>query len=395
MYRNRRKKRARYDDLNYEYETSLNKVLNFYKDHPYYNHVAPQYYETVINSKLESHYAYAQEAYEKIMDNLSIECKSLLYHRISYFSMIIVKDKITLKETEPREVANEDRRKGRPLSKGIKALHAQHVNNRVLLFNKDRNEKLTVQNKSKFLENLKECSLVVSGGVPLYPFKNSQYIVDYTRTMKLYYFNLLYNGKRSHFEFPLTTSKNELEGWAPERLNRVPWNGLLTKMGLCIGFDKIFVVYGQFVENDGTCRNSDNIYVYDLNLEKWLQTKSKPKGIISRHSVTCCTFFDVKTRENFLYVFGGDSDEESVERLNIYNIVEYYKINYRDGSQEIELEHSMVDKRDLYYDKISYIPYVYSYAFQIKNSSDILILGGKKHSISSYETKSLRFFNYK
>lgn len=353
-----------------------------------------EFYNTAVNAKIMMHHAYAEEFYAKIKSSSSILCKIKNNLRLHHYPYLLV----IAKESQNEEMdcsKNESSLKKKELTNKVKNIHTQHMSNRILLFNKEKMESLNLQSRSSFTHKcLKEYYLVVSGGIPVLPFKHSQYIVDYHNNT-LYYFNVLHEGKIKHFEFIITPTKTELEGKF-NNLSNHPWTESLTNMGLCIGSNKIFVVYGRYIEN-GVAKNSDKIYYYDMVRKKWYNPKIKglDEQAKKRHSVTCCLLQDIKTGGDFLYVFGGECESSPDNKLNICNIVECYKITYSAELEDSEFEHIIINKVDLYSEKVSYIPYVYSYAFQIANTNNILIFGGEKYSLSSYDAKATKYFFYK
>lgn len=381
--------------FNYEYELSLSKVFASYKNHRFYSFLYSDSSDAILDHKLDSQYSYLQKFSEKFKLSASSTRK------ISSSQSNLTNMKATTSNSNQEEFVAQKgiktRRKYKESANEFKWLHSQCISNQILLFDKEKLENSTLKSKSRISkECLKEYRLVLKDGTPLLPFQSSQYVVDYANS-RLFYFNIMHQGKLTHFEFSINSSSSTLEG-TTTGISNVPWEGELTNMGLCVGKNKMFVVYGRLSDSGAVC-NSGCIYVYDLVRKAWLIPKVKGNqltSIIKRHSVTCCVFQDQKTEVDYLYVFGGERDAvPEKELMNINNIVEFYKINWSKEKFEMELEHTLINKRDLYHDKVSYVPYIYSYAFQLNRTNNIFVLGGKRHSHSPYESKTIHYFNYR
>ena len=297
-------------------------------------------------------------------------------------------------ETEETENTY-SRHKLQMMSNEVKKLHAQYKSNRIVLFKTGRLSQNIVDVNNK--DYLGEYNLVFDDGVPFIPLKVSQYIVDYENN-RVYYFNGTYKGEIRHYEFVINESESDLKGSVSVALNtNFPWDsqtkGPLIDAGLCLGNGRIYWVYGKHL-NGSTWKNSDEIYYFDQRTQKWTKPTIQGRGdkFVSRYSVTCTYFCDSKTGQEYLLVFGGDSDEPTKAPLEIYNIVEIYRMDFETGI----FEYTAIQKSALFSDKVSYIPHIYSFAFQInQNSNNVLILGGKKHPFSVFESRTTKLFNYK
>ena len=277
----------------------------------------------------------------------------------------------------------------------IREIHRSHVSNEILVFDQ---KKLEANSVGNIVSCTRKLSLMYDENTPIFPRKESQYIVDYASST-LYYFNILFENKYRAFEFKIDPNSNlSLPNTQDDRFTRnYPAQGENTifNLGLCVGDSKVFCVYGK--TSDSQC--TEQISYFDAQTREWITPKIKHRydyseqeeKFIPRHSVTC-NYFKATTLYNtkhILYVFGGLSDSiDPTKKWRIWNHVEFYTMNF--VSQTFEFR--SVSRKQLFTERVSFMPYTHSYSLQMEGQ--ILILGGQRTSNSVVEASSVSNFCY-
>lgn len=235
--------------------------------------------------------------------------------------------------------------------------------------------------------------------IPFLPRAESQYLVDYPNKM-LYFFNVPYYEKYCHFTFDLIPNVSKLIGKCNSQLNtdapRYFHGGdeedehnysTLFDVGLCIGDNKIFSVYGQAFHKQQFW-DSDEIYYYDISKKQWVKPKivlkklSSGEKMVPRHGVTCnyVHFPNNLYSKHLLYTFGGETSNQSENQTKvIMNVIEFFILDFASN----QFEYFMVDKKSFLRKEIWYIPYFHSLCFETEGK--LLIFGGEHYEDSSYE----------
>ena len=253
----------------------------------------------------------------------------------------------------------------------------RHVSNEILLFNP-----VEVKRNLEQAQNwVSKHSLVGPNKMEIFPLKESQYVVDYPN-QTLYYFNVFWEDGYTDFAFKVDFKQDQLIGEKLESSN----SEKRFKVGICQGNGVIFWVYGL---NEQNCP-SNQISYFDCKSKKWIEPKILNHRAVPRHSATCSYVYEPRTNKHFLYVFGGISKRNDPSQIEItHNNVEFYEINFKKQT----LEFHSIDKRSLFAEKVSYIPYPNSYAFSVDDQ--ILLVGGQKFATSAFETETISTFNFR
>ena len=264
--------------------------------------------------------------------------------------------------------------------------------NSICLFDIEKHQNQTISSTQDFSRLFIDCNLYVEmqngDKIPFYPHIESQHIVDYSQK-KVYYFNTLYEGKYSHFEFDLNCKTQKLYTSYNEKLNQHPLQvssqstkkfSLVSDVGLCIGFNRIFLVYGRRLEGL-QCSDSDEVFYYDIEQQKWekptinIDKRLSNQKLIARHGVTC-NYFQTSSN-HYLYVFGGEFYLDTAEEgQKICNIVEFFQMDFKRN----RFEHKMIDKKTY---QLNYVPYYHS--ISLVANERIYLFGGRHYTKSFYE----------
>lgn len=280
-------------------------------------------------------------------------------------------------------------------SRNFRHIISSRARNKIHIFNPHalKQRTLTLENKFDFFRDcIIEYELKLSNGLSFYPLKLSQFIVDYENS-KLYYFNVLYEGKYSQFEFEIVGNKfesskiliaNKLDD---EFLQKAIPNAPLTNLGLCLGDKKVFWVYGRY-SSESIAKESEQIFYFDTVKNTWVQPKIKRgNGFAPRHSVACSYLYlpNNGDKSHVLYVFGGASSSV-FDKSNYYlSFAEIYYLDFENNVFEC-LQLNSTNQQ------WGYLPY--SHSFCMKLREELLVLGGTKFEVSAEETKGPKAFDY-
>ena len=259
-----------------------------------------------------------------------------------------------------------------PSLQELRRIHSQYISNEVLIFDVDHN--------SESRTEVRRLAIMYDKSTPIFPLKESQFIVDYSRKT-LHYLNLFLHGRYSHVEFSIPFSLSYL---VPESVSFAGSENPLFDVGLCLGLNYLICVYGR--SQDG--KESNRVSVYDIEMKEWYDPRIEAENgnPLPRHGVTC-NFYTTARGSNFLYVFGGiQSGHDLSKKWRIWNDVELYSLDFRSRIWRVRC----VSKEKMFANKISWVPYLYSYALQI--DSGILLFGGDRISSSvSVASKVFKF----
>ena len=363
------------------YDRQLVRVLDFYSSHPVYNYLGSRELGTVVGFNREYYREYLKAIFQ---DSSAKHYLNSILHVVNMSPHHFALD--TLRQFDPKA----SRCKINEIQKAINIFGS----NTIFLVNPKCLEKIACEElfpeDTKLKSAISKFELFFPDHIPVYPIQQSQYIVDYANN-QLFYFNLYYNGRFTHFVFQIQWGKETLVGEPLEAPFPAQNSPTFFDIGLCSGSNKIFCVYGQSADG-ASSTDSDRIFYYDQAKKKWFEPKiiaADPlKSRIARHGVTCCFFED--SGRSILYVFGGDSNKfEIAGRTMIWNIVEFYGIDFKKNI----MTHHVIDKGNYWYPNIAFLPYFHSHAIQTGNK--IMIFGGKHFNRSVYETEHDKVFCYR
>ena len=385
-YLGNRKKNKFKLKYNYRHNNHFKSMIQYYSDHPYYHHLS-----------------YALETFANL-DNPGLANRYLEATHKSH------KESLGLDELKKRSL------RGNELQQAATAVYEtiqDHASNTVTLFNtkfitdemdvdfKDTQAiaKNLLVNRKLFVMTNGESQLYSYQKIdlPIYPRKESQYIVDYSN-QKLYYFNIFYSGEYRHFEFDFahggeklyaTVEAQKSSPVSAEGLNgdNAPSiKGFIGNAGLCLGDNKIFWVYGQTRDQSII---GPHLRYYDIAMKKWIKltVKTTTATAMSRHSVACSYMY--KDGKHILFVFGGNScDKRPDLSQEVINIVEYYDLNFKCA----EAIHCSVPKGKFRKAPGLYMPYLNSYCLPFEDQ--LMILGGMKYTSGGSEGQGVPLFLY-
>ncbi len=228
--------------------------------------------------------------------------------------------------------------------------------------------------------------------------KDSQYIFNYSdmKNPKLFIMNskicvlekaVKIFGESSHFILDVKVGENGENPYV-KGIETIPINDpkkIIVNSGLCYCENYVFQVYGTEI---GTKVCSNRIYYYDTESKKQYQISIENHEILPRQSPTVCAF---KGDNNiyYLYVFGGRINSltkfkgRDLGALDIIDIVEVYSTN---NPANGKWSYKMINKDNFPFEKtIRFVPYHESYAYYLKESKKILVMGGRSFKGSVHE----------